>query len=87
MASIKTKIIKIGNSKGIRLPKSIIKQYNFKEEVILEIKEDSLVIRSAVYPRAGWDKKFEKMFKKGDDALLDSESLAESDWDKKEWKW
>ena len=87
MKSIKVKIIRIGNSKGIRLSKSLIEQYNMKDEVVLEAKKDSIVIRPAKNPREGWDKSFEKMRLKGDDVLLDKGSEFDSEWDQTEWQW
>jgi antitoxin MazE len=87
MKSIKVKIIRIGNSKGIRLSKSLIEQYNMKDEVLLEAKKDSIVIRPVKSPRAGWEKSFAKMRLRGDDVLLDDGTELDSDWDKTEWKW
>jgi antitoxin MazE len=87
MNSIKVKIIRIGNSKGIRLSKSLIEQYNMKDEVFLEQKKDSIVIHPVENPRAGWDKSFEKMRLKGDDVLLDKEADIDSEWNEEEWKW
>ena len=85
MNSIKVKIIRIGNSKGIRLSKSLIEQYNMKDEVLLEAKKDSIVIHPVENPRADWEKAFEKMRLRGDDVLLDKET--ESEWDQTEWQW
>jgi len=87
MNSIKIKIIRIGNSKGIRLSKSLIEQYNMKDEVFLEPKKDSIVIRPVENPRAGWEKSFEKMRLEGDDVLLDKEADIDSEWIEEEWKW
>jgi len=56
MNSIKVKIIRIGNSKGIRLSKSLIEQYNMKDEVLLEAKRDSIIIRPVENPRVDWEK-------------------------------
>jgi antitoxin MazE len=87
MKSIKVKIIRIGNSKGIRLSKSLIEQYDMKDEVLLEAKKNSIVIRPVKNPRASWEKSFEKMRLREDDALLDDVAELESEWDKKEWQW
>lgn len=87
MNPIKVKIIRIGNSKGIRLSKSLIEQYNMKDEVFLEAKKDSIVIRPVENPRADWEKSFEKMRRRGDDVLLDDGTERESEWDQKEWQW
>jgi antitoxin MazE len=87
MNSIKVKIIRIGNSKGIRLSKSLIEQYKMKDEVVLEAKKDSIVIRPVENPRADWEESFEKMRLRGDDALLDNGTELESEWDQEEWQW
>ena len=87
MNSIKVKIIQIGNSKGIRISKSLLEQYDMKDEVLLEAKKDAIVIRSVLNPRKGWEKSFEKMRRRGDDKLLDERAEIESEWDKAEWQW
>jgi antitoxin MazE len=86
MNSIKVKIIRIGNSQGIRLPKPLIEQYHMKDELLLEAKKDSIVIRPLEKSRAGWEKSFEKMRLRGDDALLDKGTEPETEWDE-EWQW
>lgn len=87
MKSIKVKIIRIGNSRGIRLSRSLMEQYNMKDEVILEPKKDSIVIHPVENPRAGWEKSFEKMRFERDDVLLDKETEIDSEWNEEEWKW
>jgi len=82
---MKTTIIQIGNSQGIRIPKPLLKQCNFQNEVELEIHDNELVIRSPHTPRKGWDKKFAAMAAKGDDKLLDAETKTK--WDEEEWEW
>lgn len=83
---MKVKIVPIGNSRGIRLPKSLIEMYQFTDEVDLDIKEDGLVIRPIYAPRQSWRKAFGRMAEQGDDKLLDigRSSIA---WDEDEWKW
>ena len=87
MKPLKAKIIRIGNSKGIRLPKSLIEQYDMKDEVLLETKKDEIVIRPLENPRAGWEKSFAAMRRRGDDVSLDKETELEADWDEEEWHW
>jgi len=58
-----------------------------KDEVLLEAKKDSIVIRPIENPRASWEKSFEEMRLRGDDALLDEETRLESEWDQAEWQW
>lgn len=87
MNSIKVKIVRIGNSKGIRLPKSLLEQYNMKDEVLLETKKNAVVIRPLENPRAGWEESYKSMRSRGDDRLLDKETIVETEWDEEEWRW
>jgi len=83
-----TKIIKIGNSRGIRIPKSIIDQSGIKNEVELEVKNDKIIIKSLSEIRKNWSLAFQKMSKSNDDLLLDENTLTnQSSWDNKEWTW
>ncbi|HEV2949910.1 MAG TPA: AbrB/MazE/SpoVT family DNA-binding domain-containing protein [Gemmataceae bacterium] len=83
---MKTRIIPIGNSKGIRIPKALLEQSGLDGEVEILAKNGSLVIRSAKQPRAGWAEAFEEMARRGDDALLDDVPSLSS-WDKENWEW
>ncbi len=76
---MKTVLIRIGNSKGIRLPKPILEQCGIEDEVELEIEDDRLIVRAARPPRFGWSEAFAEMARRGDDSLLDEESI--SSWD------
>ena len=85
MNTVKTRIIKIGNSRGIRIPKLLIEQVGIGTEVEIAVEKDQLVVRSASSPRQGWDAQFRAMAEHGDDRLLDTPVLTE--WDSSEWKW
>ena len=85
--TVKTRIVRIGNSQGIRIPKPIIEQLGFAEEVELEIFPDQLVVRSVHVPRFGWDQQFQAMAEAGDDQLLDEEAMSLTEWDEAEWEW
>lgn len=83
-----TKIIQIGNSRGIRIPKSLLAQTRLGEEVKLEVYHEQIIIRPKRRAREGWDEAFRLMAARGDSQLLDKESLAgQSRWDDKEWEW
>lgn len=84
---MKTHIIRIGNSRGLRLPKALLAQCRLDDAVEIEVEDNHLVIRSAHAVRAGWDQAFAAMAGHGDDALLDRETLKPTDWDKTEWRW
>jgi antitoxin MazE len=85
--TVKTRLIKIGNSQGIRIPKPVLEQLGFAEEVELEILPDQLIIRSPHLPRRHWAERFKAMAKAGDDQLLDEEATNLSSWDGEEWEW
>ena len=68
-------VIKIGNSKGIRLPLPILKQCGIDSKVELEIEDNRIIIKPVKTPRQGWAEVFELMHKKGDDSLLVEEEI------------
>jgi antitoxin MazE len=83
---MRAKLVRIGNSRGVRLPKSLIEHCGFEDEVELDASNGHLLIRGVRKARAGWDSAFRRMRQRGDDQLLDSEP-APSPWDRKEWRW
>ena len=85
-AVIKTRIVKIGNSQGIRIPKVLLEQLGLGPEVEIAVQQNQLLIRSAQHPRAGWAEQFQTMAEQGDDKLLDGD-LSTSSWDDTEWEW
>jgi antitoxin MazE len=82
--SIQTQIVKIGNSHGIRIPKSLLEQIGISEAVEIEVHGDRIVIRAALKPRAGWEEVFAKMAEQHDDVLLDDVTTTE--WEELEWQ-
>ena len=86
MNTIKTRIVKIGNSQGIRIPKLLLDQTDIGNEVELEVQENRIVIRSSKSSRYGWEEQFKKMAEQGDDYLLD-EAVQLTSWDEEEWEW
>jgi antitoxin MazE len=84
---IRTKLIKIGNSQGIRLSKTLLEQSGIFGEVGIEIQPDGIMIRPiAPLPvRSGWDQAFAIMAQQGDDRLLDEPTAT--DWEQTEWDW
>ena len=84
---MRTSIVRIGNSQGIRIPKVIIEQCQLGPDVELEVENKKLIIRSASLPRQGWEEKFQAMAASGDDSLLDGELANLSAWDENEWQW
>jgi len=84
---MKTRIVAIGNSQGIRIPKPLLKQTGLAGEVEISAADDTLVIRPVKRPRAGWAAAFREMARRGDDALLDDAAPSLSAWDEGEWEW
>ena len=84
---MKTHIVKIGNSQGIRIPKALLEQTGLSGEVDISVRKDSLVIRSIMQPRAGWEASFINMAKHRDDRLLDGDHHLDHSFDDEEWEW
>ena len=63
-------VVKIGNSKGIRLSKTLIEKYHIKDKVDMQLEKGKIVLKAISVPRKGWDKAFKAMHSKGDDKLL-----------------
>lgn len=84
---MKTNIVRTGNSKGIRLAKSILDQCRLKDSVEIEIEGGVLMIRAADMPRSGWSEAFSGMVQHKDDKLLDEDTDLATEWDRSEWRW
>jgi len=84
---MKTRIVKIGNSQGIRIPKLLLERSNLAEEVELEAEDNRIIIRSTKQPRHDWEAVFRSMAERSDDTLLDNNLLTQSQWDEDEWQW
>jgi antitoxin MazE len=82
---MKSRIVQIGNSRGIRLPKVLLDEAQLADEVELEAEPGRIVIRSGKQPRAGWAAAARKMRERGEDRLLDPTTPTR--FDEKEWKW
>jgi antitoxin MazE len=81
----KTRIVQIGNSKGIRVPKALLEQAQLPDEIELQAEHGRLIVRAAQGPRAGWADAAKAMHALGDDQLLDA--TTSSKFDEKEWRW
>jgi antitoxin MazE len=84
---MQARIIRIGNSRGIRLPKSVLEECRLGATVDLSVEGGVLVVRPVSAPRSGWDEAFRSMADLGDDTLLDAEAPIGTDWDEQEWEW
>ena len=84
---MKTHIVRIGNSRGLRLPKTVLEQCKLENTVEIEVEDNCLVVRPARAARAGWHEAFAAMAQHKDDILLDRDALKPTDWDMTEWRW
>ena len=63
-------VIRIGNSKGIRLSKTILERYSIKDKVELIFEKGRIILKPVKVPRHGWEEAFIEMHEAGDDLLL-----------------
>lgn len=81
----KTRIVQIGNSRGIRVPRALLEQAELGEEVELQAQPGRLIVRAAHRPRTGWAEAARAMRGRGQDRLLDAPTMTRFDQD--EWTW
>ena len=81
---MKARIVKIGNSQGIRIPKPLIQQTGLTGDVEISIEENCLVIGPATQPRSGWAEAFRSMARVGDDKLVDGDVVLPTRWEEDE---
>ncbi len=82
---MRASIIRIGNSRGIRIPRALIDEAQLGQTVELSVVDGALVVRSAARARDGWEAAFEQMVAAGEDALIDPETPTK--FDEVEWEW
>ena len=82
---MKARLVRIGNSRGVRLPKPLIEEARLKDEVQLRVRDGAIVITSMTRPRAGWAEAAREGRRQGDGGLLDEPIPTE--FDLKEWRW
>jgi len=83
--TIRSKLVKIGNSRGIRIPRPLLEQAGLTDEVELTVEGNKLVIHPVRKVREGWEAQYIAMAEQGDDRLLD-EGIA-SRFDEEDWQW
>lgn len=84
---MRARVVKIGNSQGIRIPKPLLEQTGIRDDVELEVEENKIIIRPISNPRTGWDDAFKAMAKNGQDKLIDGDEIISHSWDEEEWQW
>jgi len=85
VGTMKARIVRIGNSRGVRLPKPLIEEAGLPEEVELRARDGAIIIVPAIRPRAGWREAAERLRKRNEDALL--EPPTRTRFDETEWNW
>jgi antitoxin MazE len=82
--AVKSRIVQVGNSQGIRIPKTMLEQSGISEHVEIEVQDNRIVITAASKARVGWGDAFARMVEEGDE--LDPLTVT-NDWDETEWVW
>ena len=82
---MKARLVQIGNSRGIRLPKPMIEEAKLTDEVDIHVREGAVIITSSPNPRSGWAESARQLHDRTDDALLDDTTATA--FDETEWKW
>jgi antitoxin MazE len=82
---MKTKLVRIGNSRGVRIPKPLLEQAGLEEDVELQVVRTGIMIRGVGAPRAGWADAALKVRERGEDGLVDDP--VGTDFDQSEWVW
>ena len=81
---MKTRLIRIGNSRGVRLPKPLIAAAGLSDEVELVLRKGAIVIESTKQPRAGWAEAAQELQQREQDPL---DPCAPTQFDETEWEW
>ena len=81
----KARIVRIGNSRGIRIPKMLLDEADLPDEVELHAEPGRLVVQAARRPRTGWAAAAKRMRARADDRLLDESTPTQ--FDREEWEW
>jgi antitoxin MazE len=83
---MRTKLVRIGNSRGVRIPKTFIEQCGLGETVELRVRNNCLVISPELQPRQGWNEAYRAAGPSADDEMR-LEYAEPNEFDRKEWKW
>lgn len=84
---MRARVVKIGNSQGIRIPKPLLEQTGIADDVELDVEENQIIIRPVTSAREGWDDAFKSMAKESDDRLIIDDGVISHFWDEEEWEW
>ena len=82
---MKAHIVRIGNSRGVRLPKTLLQEAQLEGEVELQAEPGRILISKPSQPRAGWADAARRMREQDEDSLIDQPIPTRFDTD--DWKW
>lgn len=82
---MKTRLVQIGDSRGIRIPNPLIEEAGLEDEVVLSVVGTGLMIEGVSALRAGWSEAAQELRERGEDGLLDEPTAT--DFDESEWEW
>jgi antitoxin MazE len=83
---VRSRIVRIGNSKGIRIPKALLEEAQLKDEVDITVENGALVVRPVRRVREGWAEAARAMHEAGEDGPLDGWDFPNK-FDETEWEW
>lgn len=82
---MRSRIVRVGNSRGIRLPKPLLEEAGLAEEVEIHAEPGRIVIEPLKRPRADWAEAARKMAQRDEDRLLDPETATQ--FEEEDWTW
>jgi antitoxin MazE len=82
---VRSKVVKIGNSRGIRIPRAMLEQAGLAGDVEMAVEGNKLIIHPIRHSRQGWEAQFATMAEHGDDRLFDQTPATH--WEEDEWTW
>ena len=85
LLTMKARLVRIGNSRGVRLPKPLIEEAGLSDEVEVRVRDGAVVITSFSRPRTGWAEAARRMGRRGDGILLDQPTPTR--FDVEDWRW
>jgi antitoxin MazE len=84
---MKGQIVRIGNSRGLRIPKALLEECELNGDVDLEVRPEGLLIKPSNLPRLHWEDAFKKMSENDEDELVMEDSKAPTAFEKEKWRW
>ncbi len=82
---MRTRLVQIGNSRGVRLPKPLLQEAGLTDQVEIRAREGVIVIQRVGRPREGWAEAARQMRERKDDRLIDEPTATR--FDDEEWQW